>query len=154
MSIRELINENSVVLKSDITIANAARQLLESKLFALPVVNDEGCYQGMFCMKRLLAMLLPRAVLIEGGVSDLGFVTDPMETLCERMHEQGSRPVEEALDKAAPVAYADTPLLEIVLHLYRDANDIPVVDKQTGRLLGMVTGSDLLAQVCKAENAQ
>ncbi len=154
MSIRELINENSIVLKADINIVNAARQLLESRLSALPVVNDEGGYLGMFCMKRLLSMLLPRAVLIEGGVSDLGFVTDPMETLCERMHEQGSHPIDAALDKSAPVAYPDTPLLEVVLHLYRGANDIPVVDKQTGRLLGVVAGSDLLAQVCKVNHAQ
>lgn len=151
MSIQELINENAVVLQDSTPIERATRQLLESRLSALPVIDADGHYLGVFSMHRLLSMLLPRAVLIEGGVSDLGFVTDPMESLCERMREHGSHSVSEALEKSAPVAHPDTPLLEVVLHLYRGANDIPVVDRQTGRFLGMVSGSDLLARVCKVD---
>ena len=150
MSIRELIDENAAVLQGSTSISSATQQLLDSKLSALPVVDSDGRYLGVFSMHRLLSLLLPKAVLIEGGVSDLGFVSDPMETLCERMREHGSQPVSEALEKSGPVAYSDTPLLEVVLHLYRGVNDIPVVDKLSGRFIGMVAGSDLLTRVCKA----
>ena len=39
------------------------------------------------------------------------------------------------------VVHPDTPPLEIVLLLYQGANNIPVVDRGTGRLVGMVVGA-------------
>ncbi|MFY9259512.1 MAG: CBS domain-containing protein [Gallionella sp.] len=149
MTIRDLIDPNSVTIRDDSTIADAAQLLLETKLSALPVVNASGRYLGIFSVNRLLALLLPRAALIEGGVSDLGFVSDPMETLCEKMAEQGTRLISDVVEKEVRIAYPDTPLLELVLHLYRGENDIPVVDKASHHFIGTVTSAHLLAKVCQ-----
>ncbi|MDD2774724.1 MAG: CBS domain-containing protein [Gallionella sp.] len=152
MTIHDLIDPNSIALHNDSTIADAAQLLLETKLSALPVVDAGGRYLGIFSINRLLSLLLPRAALIEGGVSDLGFVSDAMETLCEKMGEQGSRLISEVLEKDARVAYPDTPLLELVLHLYRGENDIPVVDKTSHHFIGTITSAHLLAKVCQGVN--
>jgi CBS-domain-containing membrane protein len=152
MTIHDLIDPNSVTLRNDSTITSAIQLLLESKLSALPVVNASGLYLGIFSVNRLLALLLPRAALIEGGVSDLGFVSDAMETLCEKMREQGTRLVSEVVEKEARVAYPDTPLLELVLHLYRGENDIPVIDKTSHHFIGTVTSAHLLAKVRQGVN--
>lgn len=149
MTIKNLLSENSLRLKDNDTISTAAQMLLANKLSALPVVDAAGRYLGIFSMNRLLSLLLPKAVLIEGGVTDLSFMSDPMEILCERMREHGPQPVGVVLEKNARVLHPDTPLLETVLLLYRGENDIPVVDRDSGQLLGMVAGADLLARVCK-----
>ncbi len=42
------------------------------------------------------------------------------------------------------VIHPDTPPLEIVLLLHQGANNVPVVDRDSGRLVGMVSARDLL----------
>lgn len=148
MTISKLLKTGHPTLKGDDLISTAARLLLDHELSSLPVVDEAGCYLGIFSMHRLFSLLLPKAALIEGGVSDLAFVSDQLEILCERMREHGAQTVSEALVTDAPVVHPDTPLLEMVLLLYRNGNDIPMVGKQDGRFLGMVSGTDLLGLIC------
>ena len=148
MGLQEFLHTESPSVPDTASISEAARVLLGHKLSTLPVVNSNGRYLGMFSMNRLFSLLLPKAVLIEGGISDLGFLPDPMETLCERMREHGSESVLCVLAEDMPVVHPETPLLEVVLLLYRGENDIPVVDGANGRLLGMIAGADLLRRVC------
>ena len=49
--------------------------------------------------------------------------------------------------------HPDTPPLEIVLQLYRGANNMPVVARETGRLVGMVSARDVLAALHAPEEA-
>jgi CBS domain-containing protein len=42
------------------------------------------------------------------------------------------------------VVHTDTPPLELVRLLHEGINNIPVVDRDTGRLVGMASGRDLL----------
>lgn len=147
MTISKVLNTSYPTLRDSDLISDATRLLLEHKRSALPVVDYAGRYLGIFSMHRLFSLLLPKAVLIEGGVSDLAFVSDPLEILCERMREHAAQPILDALVTDAPVVHPDTPLLEVVLLLYRNENDIPVVDEQDGRFLGMVAGTDLMSKI-------
>ncbi len=149
MNINNLLSNDILSLSVQDSITTAAQRLLEHKVSILPVTDATGRYLGTFDMKHLLALLLPKAVLLEGGVSDLAFVSDPMETLCERMHEHGDQTVGEFIDKEARTVHPDSSLIEVVLLLYRGENDIPVVDKNSGKLLGMVSSAELLTRVCK-----
>lgn len=148
MSLQEFVRSDAPSVAETASISEATRMLLDSKLSALPVVDGSGRYLGIFSMDRLFSLLLPKAVLVEGGLSDLGFLPDPMEILCERMREHGAESVRQALTADVPVVHPETPLLEVVLLLYRGENDIPVVDPESGRLLGIIAGSDLLKKVC------
>lgn len=148
MSLQEFLRAETPSVTNTTRISEVARVLLDHKLSTLPVVDGDGRYLGIFSMHQLFSMLLPKAVLIEGGISDLGFLPDPMEILCERMREHGNENVGHALNNEVPVVHPDTPLLEVVLLLYRGENDIPVVDETNGRLLGMINGADLLRRVC------
>lgn len=149
MTIHQLLSPSSPHLNATDSVAVAAQMLLSNRLSAIPVVDETGRYIGIFSMNRLLSLLLPKAVLLEGGVSDLSFMSDTLELLCERMEQHGAMPVSDVVEKNVRVLYPDTPLLETVLLLYRGENDIPVVDKVSGQLLGMVVGTDLLTRVCK-----
>lgn len=148
MSLQEFLRTDTPSIAETASISEATRTLLDSKLSALPVVDGSGRYLGIVSMDRLFALLLPKAVLVEGGLSDLSFLPDPMEILCERMREHGAESVRQALSADVPVVRPGTPLLEVILLLYRGENDIPVVDQESGQLLGMIAGADLLKKVC------
>lgn len=147
MSLQEFLRTDSPSISETASISEAARVLLNSKLSALPVVDNSGRHLGVFSMDKLFSLLLPKAVLVDGGLNDLGFLPDPMEILCERMREHGGESVRNVLTEV-PIVHPETPLLEVVLLLYRGENDVPVVDPHSGQLLGMIVGADLLERVC------
>lgn len=149
MTIEQVLNTSYPTLKDSDLISDATRLLLEHRHSSLPVVDEHGRYLGIFSMHRLLSLLLPRAALIEGGVSDLAFVSGPLKMLVDRMLEHGGRRIGDVVVQDAPVIHADTPLLEAVLLLYRNDGDIPVVDRESGHYLGMVAGIELLACIYK-----
>jgi CBS domain-containing protein len=149
MTINQVLNTSYPTLQDSDLISEATRLLLEYRYSALPVVDEHGRYLGIFSVHRLFSLLLPRAALIEGGISDLAFVSGPMKLLVDKMLEHGGRRIEDVLVQDVPVLHPDTPLLEAVLLLYRNESDIPVVNREDGRYLGMVAGNELLAHIYK-----
>ena len=53
--------------------------------------------------------------------------------------------------KPTHVVFPDTSPLEIVLLLHQGANNVPVVDRVGGRLVGMVSARDLLTALRSEE---
>jgi len=122
----------------------ALRRMLDDSVSDLPVVDASGALVGMFKLDKLYAMLLPRAALLGHGMSDLTFVSDTLQELREKMRDIGDDPVLGYVIKADHVIHPDTPPLEIVLLLHNGVNNVPVVDKDSRRLVGMVSARDLL----------
>lgn len=132
-------------LKDSDTVGDATRRMLEHRVSDLPIVDASGKLLGMFKLDRLLAGLLPVAVLVGYGVPDLAFVADDIDELCERMRTLDARPVREFAIKPEFVVHPDTAPVEIVLQLYRGANNLPVIARSDGKLVGMVSARDVLA---------
>lgn len=131
-------------LQDSDTVGDATRRMLEYRVSDLPVVDANGRLLGMFKLDRLLAGLLPAAVLVGYGVPDLAFLADGLEELRSRMRELDARPVREFAVRPDHVAHPDTSPFEVVLHLYRGTNNVPVLSRDDGRLVGMVSARDVL----------
>jgi len=131
-------------LKGTDTVADAVQRMLDDRVSDLPVVDAAGKFIGMFKLDRLYATLLPKAALIGYGVPDLAFVSDTLGQLRERMREIEHLPVCDFVVKPHDVIHPDTPPLEIVLLLHQGVNAIPVIERDSGRLVGMVAARDLL----------
>lgn len=127
------------------TVAEAAVLMLKGQATDLPVVDAAGKLLGMFKLQRLYANLLPKAVLIGTGVPDLRFMSDSIDEVRERMAEIAHLPVKAFMVKPDLTAAPDASPFELVHLLYRGANNIPVVDPATGRLVGVVATHDVLA---------
>jgi len=132
-------------LKDTDTVAEATRRMLDDRVSDLPVVDAAGRLLGMFRLDRLFAVLLPKAASMDYGMPDLAFVSDTIEQLRERMREIEDSPVHEFVVKPDHVVHPETSPLEMVLLLYKGANNIPVVDPDGGGLVGMVSARDVLA---------
>lgn len=122
----------------------AMRRLLTHHVTDLPVVDDQQRLIGVLKLSRLLGSLLPKAALIGFGMEDLSFVSNSVDHLREQMQKIAATPVRELMVKAEEVAHPDTSPVEIVLLLYHGANNIPIVEHGTHRLVGMVSARDVL----------
>jgi CBS domain-containing protein len=140
-----IFNQHCDTLKDTDTVAEATRRMLEHRVSDLPVVDADGKFVGMFKLDRLLAGLLPAAALVGYGVPDLTFVSDDLDDLREKMRALDARPVREFAVTPERVVHSDTAPLEMVLQLYRGANTLPVVERESGRLVGVVSARDVLA---------
>jgi CBS-domain-containing membrane protein len=127
------------------TVGAALDQMLGSRISDLPVVDASGALVGMFKLEKLYAKLLPRAALLGKGMQDLSFVSDTLDEIRGRMRDIQSDLVGDYVEKVDQVVHPDTPPVEIVLLLHNGANNVPVVDRDSRRLVGMVSSRDLLA---------
>jgi len=139
-----LFNREFDTLKDTDKVVDATRRMLLHRVSDLPVVDANGKFIGMFKLDRLLAALLPAAALVGYGMPDLSFVSDDLAALCEKMRALDDRPVADFAVMPDQVVHPDDPPLEMVLQLYRGANNLPVVSREDGRLVGVVSARDVL----------
>jgi CBS domain-containing protein len=139
-----LFNREFDTLKDTDKVADATRQMLAHRVSDLPVVDADGKFVGMFKLDRLLAALLPAAAVVGYGMPDLTFVSDDLDALREKMRTLDARPIGDFAVMPEHIVHPDTPPLEIVLQLYRGANNVPVVDRDDGRLTGVASARDVL----------
>ena len=126
------------------TVGEALQRMLADRVSDLPVVDGSGKLIGMFKLEELYASLLPKGALIGKGMTDLSFASETLAELREKMDEIDDRPVHEFVVVPRHVVHEDTTPLEIVLLLHQGENNVPVVDRAGGRLIGMVSARELL----------
>jgi CBS domain-containing protein len=107
-------------------------------------VDGDGRFQGMLTANCLLYLCLPKAATMAGGLESMAYVDSSLEDLAERLIEHMDEPITLCLktDKVA-VVHPDTPTVETLLTLYRTKANLPVVDKETGKLAGMISYYDV-----------
>jgi CBS-domain-containing membrane protein len=141
----EIFTRDFESLKDTDTVAEATRRMLQNRVSDLPVVDRAGKLVGIFKLDRVLAGLLPAAALLGYGVPDLAFVSGDLDALRRKMRKLDPAKVREFTVTAEHVVHSDTSPVEIVLHLYRGANNLPVVEREGGKLVGVVSAREVLA---------
>ena len=147
MTARTLMNPDPMTLRPSDTVAVAAARILEHHLRHLPVVDEQGRYLGTFSIYSLLKLTLPQAVLDKHGLDNVAFVTEHVSDLARRLGGRRDEPVQNWLD-AHEVAHPNTPAMEVMLlMLHGRTTSVPVVDKESGRLEGIVSFWDVLEKL-------
>lgn len=142
----------AVVTVSD-TVATALDALLATRSLGAPVVDRNGVYRGMFLRSLLISRLLPRIAVLEEQMSNIGRVIDAavagetLDDLCQRYRAIAHEPVDRHMDTTTAPVFPDTPLIETVHHLHLRRSMLPVVDRTTKKLLGIVSTWDLLQKI-------
>lgn len=150
---RQIMNADPPVLHRDDTIGEAVESLLAHRFLALPVVDDERRYLGMFAKSRLFGLMLPAIVALEevlpnmARVTDLSFLSDDISELRGRFAEIRTRLVGKHADPNVPKVRPDSPLMEAILLVYRTRNFLPVVETRTNRLAGVISTWDILTKL-------
>lgn len=142
-----------VAVRSDDTVAAAIDRMFEQRVRTLPVVDEQGRYQGLFGIQFLLKELLPRAATMpqERGLSDLGFMHDTLEdvrdTLKTRLAELYPKTVSQAIHREIPPLSTEDSLLEAMLRVYQAGFSLPVIDKKNQMLMGSVSHWSILEKL-------
>jgi CBS domain-containing protein len=149
MTAQTVMNSKPVTLALHDSFGQAFHLLLDMRVRGLPVVDPEGHYRGMFDLYDIWSLLLPKgAQLDRDSIEDLGFVSSTAESLQERLQEAWDRPIADFLDDDhSPAITPEAPVIEAVLQLNRHGGNLPVVDEKSGKLLGIMSPWEILAQV-------
>jgi CBS domain-containing protein len=139
MTARLIMNDRPVSVDRQARLRDAAALIMKHKFRNLPVIDEQGRYLGVISSNRLLCIILPKAATMEPPLERLEFVHDTIEDLRERWYEAADRPVTEFLDSDVETVAPDSSLDETLLTLYRNRTSLPVVERTTGRLVGIVS---------------
>jgi CBS domain-containing protein len=139
-----LLHETEV-LRVDDTIEDAGRRLLDGSLPALPVVDEDGRFAGIFGEREFLMAVFP------GYLKELkyaGFVSRSIDDAIERNEQCRVEPVRKYMNSEhvdVGPDFSDLEIAEIFLH--HRILVIPVVDD--GRVLGLIRRSDFFDAIAR-----
>ena len=139
MNAAAIMECDHAVLKAHHKVRAAAECIMARRYRSVPVVDDDGRYLGVFGVNCLLRQVIPKAAIIEDGLDNLGFVNDTLADLHQRFREIETQPVSVCMSTDVPIVHPDTPLLETLLLLYRSKASLPVVERDGGLLVGVIT---------------
>lgn len=144
MSCSAIMKKAPVTLREDESVADAAAKLLSQHHSSLPVVNGEGRYVGLFGIDDLLGLVVPRVALAGNLLSNLRFISDDPDDLRRKFEALKDRRVSEFTNRDGATLDPDAPEIEAIRLFCRSHSALPVVDKASGRLLGIVSHWDAL----------
>ncbi|PLY14779.1 MAG: hypothetical protein C0631_09680 [Sedimenticola sp.] len=150
MNAAAVMDPHPTVLKPTDKISTAARFIMENRYRNLPVVDDEGCYLGVFGVNCLLKLVLPKPVLMEKGLKNISFIHESLEDLHNRFREIEDQDISVCMNTDIATVRPDTPLLETLLLLHDTRTSIPVLEPGSCKLLGMISYWDVGKHILSA----
>jgi CBS domain-containing protein len=117
----------------------------------LPVVDESGEFVGLFGVRRLSRLLLPKAASGLGrySLTDLSFMPENPGEMMEHLHELARKPVADFLEKEKKLLFCkpETPVPELLLLLEESKDSslpVIVVTHKGKKLVGLVSVWDIL----------
>lgn len=138
------------VLHPETTLDEAIRSLRKEKLRYMPVVNGDGVLVGVFSALRIMANLLPSVMHLQMGKipQDLNFMHSSLEDFQQRYREMAQRPIGDFIViKKITYVYPDTSLMEVVNLIHRHQSRIFISERETNKLIGVISIDHLLGQI-------
>jgi CBS-domain-containing membrane protein len=143
MNASEVMNPNPITLKATDTIECASEYIMKHRYRSLPVVDENFCYLGMFGVNCLLKQVIPSSALMDQGLENVSFIHESIDDLYQRFNEVKQQPISVCMSQEITPVSPDTPLTETLLQLYETRFAIPVVEKGSCKLLGMISYWDV-----------
>jgi CBS domain-containing protein len=147
MTCAEIMTSDPMTVRADEPLSRAIEILRDTHYRSLPVVDAEGVMVGQFGIHALLALIVPKAAMMKGGTPNLAFINDDFADLQRRLVEERDQPVGRFAMKDSVTLYPDTALAHVVLSLYNCHNNLPVVERGTGKLVGIVSYWDIVGRL-------
>ena len=151
MTTKNIMTSGLFTLKPADTVADALSLMHKKQVRNLPVVDESDVFIGLFGLRRLSSLLLPKAALMLGAhsISDLHFLPDEIMQMGDRWHEIANQPVKNFLEKKKKLLFCTPetafPELLALLDESKDSSlPVIVVEGETRKVVGMVSSWDVL----------
>ncbi len=149
MTAKNIMSFRLIKLSPTDRVYDALKIMHTHQIRNLPVVDDDGQFIGLFGIRRMITLLLPKAAQINFGLKELNFMPDEVEVLYERLAEIGDKPVTEFLEKKKNLLFckpstAFPEVLELLEQSPGSSLPVIVVKGKKKKLVGMVSSWDIL----------
>lgn len=141
------------VLTAGMSLTECVRTLIRNRVLAMPVVDDSGRYIGQFRKNLLIATVLPQVAVHDPRFDRIAHTfagnmcAETMEDVRERYSVIADKPVSRYLDTDTPVLRPDQPQVAAMFYLFHGRNFLPVVEPDSGLLVGVISPWDILASM-------
>lgn len=152
MTAQSIMNPHPNTLHVEDKVSDGIKIIMNNRYRRLPVIDHQGCFQGIFGVNCLLRMVLPKAVVMEQGLDNIQFMNDNLSDLHQRLKQFENQPVAICMHQDSIQIAPDTPLLETLLLLYKTKASIPVVNPDSQKLMGVISYWDVGEKILAAEN--
>ncbi|MCU7845741.1 MAG: CBS domain-containing protein [Candidatus Thiodiazotropha sp. (ex Monitilora ramsayi)] len=144
MTARLLMDTNPIRIHPSDTIGVAARKIMRRRYRSLPVVDDDRIFLGVVKVNRMLGIILPDNATQESiGVMSEVYSSLTLDDLRDRLDSIMDDPITNYIDKDVVTVAPETSLIETLLTMYHQERNLPVVNRETGRLEGMISYYDI-----------
>ena len=150
MNASQVMDTQPSTLKPDDKVEFAVHYIMDKRYRSLPVVDEEGCYLGMFGVNCLLKQVIPKAVFMQRGLKNVSFIHESLGELYTRYEAAREQAISMCMSTDIKPVAPDTPLTEILLQLHDTGHSIPVVEPGSCKLLGMISYWDVGQQILQA----
>jgi CBS domain-containing protein len=147
MTCASIMHPNPVTVRDTQTVGEAIEILERNTFRSIPVTDAAGTMLGQFGVHAALRMLVPRIATEPMGIPNLAFVKDDLDDMRRRLRGFWDKPVGDYVDKETYLVHPDTPLTKTVLALYHTHDNIPVVNPETGQLVGIISYWDVVRRL-------
>lgn len=144
---------NPPALDSNISVDLALEFMAQRGVDYAPVLNDDGQPVGLFSYRGLLKNILPVSVSMGGG-ANMDLTVRAAPGMAKRLKKVGVVSVSEVMDRKFGIVYPDTPTWEGINILTAQGQPLLVVDRETGKLQGMVNHQSALAELQRLKQEQ
>jgi CBS domain-containing protein/mannitol/fructose-specific phosphotransferase system IIA component (Ntr-type) len=140
LTVREMMNDRPITTAPDALLRDAAREMVRTRVSALPVVDGDGRLLGMLSSRDLVRDLL--GTYLQGGATR----QTPTHGAGRAAAAGSRRTVREVMTRQVLCVSPDQPLAEVAsLMSNKDVERVPVV--RDGRLVGFLTRGDIVRRL-------
>lgn len=152
MPVTSIMSSDVIKLRPTDKVSDGLRLMHERHVRTLAVVDDDGQFVGLFGVRQVVHLLLPKAAQIEYGLIGLSFMPDDLGELYYRLKDVGNKPVSDFLEKKEDLLLCGPStqlpeLLELLHQSFNTSLPVIVVEGASNRLIGMVSAWDVLEKL-------
>jgi CBS domain-containing protein len=126
------------------TIGVAARKIMRRRYRSLPVVDDDRVFLGVVKVNRMLGIILPEhAVEMSIGAAREAHLELTLDDLRDNLDRMMNDPITDCIEQEEVTIAPEASLIETLLTMYQHERNLPVVDRKTGKLEGMISYYDI-----------
>ena len=144
------IIKNVFTVSADSTVEDALRALAMHHHRAAPVIDDNGVYKGMFSTHEVIKSLVPSYLV--GAEMRLDFAAGLSPHLAQKLRDVFPSRVGDHVSSDSDVKMnSHTHALEALRILTKYGSPVPVVDEETGKLVGLISDQSAIEGLLKVE---
>ncbi len=136
-----------ITVTPDMKVTDAISLLSDKSLRWAPVIDAQGKLVGTFSLHIILKNMLPVSVTMEDGLNKLGFAAGAAPNVARKLKKIRKKTVGEIMDTKMKTLYPTTHTWEAVRILTKYGSPLPVIEKDSGKLVGMMSEQSVIDEM-------